>query len=330
MEYAWRNNQPETQTVLSPFAKDILDGLSASPKYLSSKYFYDDVGSQIFQTIMRMPEYYLTDCEYEIFTTKKQQIFEAINHNETPFDLVELGAGDGLKTKVLLEHFQNQNADFYYVPIDISAQAINELLGSLRQDFQDLKVKEKIGDYFEMMHELNETETNRKVLLFLGSNIGNFGHAKAVTFFRQLAEKMQPADKMLVGFDLKKDPNTILRAYNDPHGHTAAFNLNLLKRINRELDADFDIDTFQHYPTYDPQTGTEKSYLVSKIAQTVKLGVPEKDIQFDAWEPIFMEISQKYDETMIKKLAGEAGFWVVQNFYDPRHYFASSLWELQK
>ena len=167
-----------------------------------------------------------------------------------------------------------------------------------------------------------------KVILFLGSNIGNFTHEKSVKFLRQLHDVLNKGDKLLIGFDLKKDPETILKAYNDPHGLTAAFNLNLLARINRELEADFKLDDFYHKETYDPNTGTAKSFLVSKKDQTVTFHKTGESFSFSQGESIFMEMSQKYDEEMILQLANESGFSMVKNYYDSRRWFVNSLWAL--
>lgn len=316
------------QLILSTFAKDCMDGLLAKKKYLSSKYFYDHRGSEIFQDIMRMPEYYLTDCELEIFERQKEDIYNSFSTNSSTFELVELGAGDGLKTKILLSHFLSKRIDFEYAPIDISESAVKQLLQDLDQEFPDLKTRGLIGDYFHLLEELNHQDTP-KILLFLGSNIGNFSREEAVSFLSQLRNQMKDQDQIFIGFDLKKDPQIILNAYSDPHGHTAAFNLNLLKRMNRELDANFDISEFKHLETYDEESGSTRSFLISQKKQMVKFPKLEEEISFEKGESIFMEISQKYDDTMINDLAQASGFKVNKNFYDSRHYYLNSLWKLK-
>ncbi|MCB2219524.1 MAG: L-histidine N(alpha)-methyltransferase [Bacteroidetes bacterium] len=318
----------ETTIQLTDLATDVLNGLRSKPKYLNSKYFYDARGSLIFQKIMHMPEYYLTDCELEIFETQKQSIYDAFKLDHLPFDIVELGAGDGLKTKILLAHFLGQNPQIRYIPVDISEKAVLTLEKELKQEIPHLKVIGKIGDYFGLMEELSRIDKTPKVLLFLGSNIGNFNHEQAINFLTQVKTAMNPDDKLFIGFDLKKDPEIILEAYNDPHGYTASFNLNLLRRINEELGGDFELMKFKHHEVYNPQTGTAKSYLVSLAKQSVYIGAIDKTITFDPWEPIFMEMSQKYDISLIQNLAQNSGFVIRQNFYDSRRYFMNSLWEL--
>ena len=312
---------------ITELANDVDEGLSSDPKYLNSKYFYDAIGSAIFQKIMHMPEYYLTDCELEIFNQQKKSIFQHLNLNDQAFDVVELGAGDGLKTKILLEYFLDQNPAIKYIPIDISDEAVINLEKDLRRELPNLNVEGKIGDYFGMMEALNEIDTSPKVIMFLGSNIGNFNHQKSIDFLSHLGEVMNANDNLILGFDLKKDPDIIMNAYNNPHGYTASFNLNLLRRINEELDGTFELLKYEHFEVYDPQTGTAKSYLISKTEQSVKIGALEKIIHFKKWEPVFMEMSQKYDEEMIQNLADEAGFEIIKNFTDDRQYFINSIWK---
>ena len=308
----------------STFARDVLDGLSQQPKRLSSMYFYDERGDRLFQDIMHMPEYYLMNCELDIFEQQKAQILQAIGLEH--FHLLELGAGDGFKTRVLLRHFIEQAVDFEYQPIDISPNVLLELEQSLREELPELNVHVLPGDYFKVLHEVKETDSTPKVVLFLGANIGNYAHERAVAFLKHLNEELNSGDKLLIGFDLKKDPETILNAYNDPAGITAAFNLNLLERMNRELGADFNTEDFRHWETYDPVSGATRSFIVSKKAQQVYIQALGRSFHFDAWEAINVELSQKYSLTEIENLAEVAGFQIEQHFTDDRGYFVDSLW----
>ncbi len=311
------------------FAQETREGLCSSPKFLSSKYFYDDRGSKIFQDIMRMPEYYLTDVELEIFQEHKQSILDEFAIMNGGFELVELGAGDGLKTKILLNHFLNQQADFRYAPIDISSVAVENLVNDLKEQIPDLKIKGRIGDYFKLMKEIKINGYARKIILFLGSNIGNYSPEETFDFLNSLKTVMFKQDLVFIGFDLKKEAGIILDAYNDPHGYTAAFNLNLLQRINNELNADFDLDVFRHEEVYSTQTGTAKSYLISQKEQSVYLADLDVNIHFIKGEKMFMEQSQKYDLEMIQDLAENSGFEIVRNFTDNRQYYVNSLWRLK-
>lgn len=320
------NSSPTLE--MTQFATDVLQGLSASPKHLSSKYFYDDEGSRLFQEIMKLPEYYLTGCEMEIFETQATEIFRALANGSDAFDLIELGAGDGSKTAVLVSHFLQRRANITYSPIDISQEALDALSSKFATEFPDLTIRTCKGDYFQILRTLKNGEGRRKVLLFLGSNIGNFPREQSVDFFRQLRGVMNDQDLLFIGFDLQKDPHVIVRAYDDAKGVTARFNLNLLERINRELGANFDIDKWTHYAVYRPVECAARSFLISRKQQTVRIEALDRSFEFEQWEAVFMEISQKYNLRMIESLAGESGFEIKQNFFDSRNYYCNSLWQL--
>ncbi len=309
------------------FADDVLRGLSAAPKFLSSKYFYDDEGSRLFQEIMKLPEYYLTGAEFEIFSTQTSEIFEAFTKASETFDLIELGAGDGLKTSLLVDYFLKQNANFTYVPIDISAEALSFLTEKFQTQFPGLSIQTEQGDYFQKLETFQSKSDKRKIILFLGSNIGNLGKEQAQNFFRQLRAVMNDTDLLFIGLDLQKDPRVILRAYDDAQNVTAEFNLNLLARINRELGAKFNLNDFSHYASYHPIEGAARSFLISRKTQTIFIESLNKTFDFDAWEPIFMEISQKYSLAMIEELAQTSGFEVSQYFFDSQKFYTNSLWK---
>jgi dimethylhistidine N-methyltransferase len=315
-------------TELNQFATDVLQGLLDSPKHLSSKYFYDDEGSRLFQEIMQLPEYYLTGCELEIFERQADDIFKAFANGSNAFDLIELGAGDGTKTAVLVSHFLERNADISYSPIDISAEALDALSEKFNTEFPSLKMETRQGDYFHILQSFKNGGGRGKVLMFLGSNVGNFTQEQSVDFFCRLREVMNPNDLLFVGFDLQKDPHVIANAYDDAAGVTARFNLNLLTRINRELGGHFDLEKFVHYANYRPIEGSARSYLMSREKQNVRIDALDRTFSFEQWEAIFMEISQKYNLSMIERLASESGFAIKQNFYDSRNYYCDSLWQL--
>ncbi|MEQ1606228.1 MAG: L-histidine N(alpha)-methyltransferase [Pyrinomonadaceae bacterium] len=315
---------------LDQFATDVLNGLSSTPKELSSKYFYDDEGTRLFQEIMKLPEYYLTGCEHEIFLTQADAIYHSFANGGGGFDLIELGAGDGTKTAVLIEHFLEQTDDISYSPIDISQEALDALTTKFQAEFPNLKMSALNGDYFKIVESLKVENGRRNVLLFLGSNIGNFSRDQAVDFFRSLRGVMSDGDLLFIGFDLQKDPHVIVPAYDDAAGVTAAFNLNLLKRINRELGGNFDIDKFTHYANYGPVAGSARSFLISREKQSVHISALNKTFEFDQWEAVFMEISQKYSLRMIAEIAAESGFEIKENFFDRRRYYCDSLWKTKQ
>ena len=309
---------------ITSFTADVLEGLKATSKSLPSKYFYDSKGDDLFQQIMHLEEYYLTRKELEIFQTHKEAILHTIAQDGEPFRIIELGAGDGLKTKVLLKHFINNGADFTYTPVDISGNVLEILEENLKQEIEGLKIEPYRGDYFDALSDISESP-EKDVVFFLGSNIGNFTHDEAVGFLGDLREMMREDDLLFMGVDLKKDPSVILSAYNDANGVTTEFNLNLLDRINSEMDGNFDKDAFLHYPYYNPHTGECRSYLISRKEQEVTLG--DEVIHFRRWESIFMEVSKKYDEVQLVKLAEKSGFDYISTFNDAEHWFADVVWK---
>lgn len=315
----------EELSLTTQFEKDILEGLRSKPKYLSSKYFYDERGDKLFQEIMKLEEYYLTRSEYEIFSLQKEAIIDALTIGEEKLQLIEFGAGDGLKSKLLLKELLQREVNFEYVPIDISAHVLEELESSLFEQMPDLQIRTVVDHYFSALKNLNSE--HRKVVLFLGSNIGNFYRHEALEFLAAANRYLNEGDYFLLGVDLKKNPETILAAYNDRRGVTKAFNLNLLHRINSTLNSNFDLDQFEHYPTYDPLSGETKSYLISIKEQKVIIDQSNEVIHFDRNEPIFMEVSKKYSVAELEELSKQAGFSVVKHFYDCRHYFVDTLWK---
>lgn len=308
----------------SAFEEDVYLGLTSDPKHLSSKYFYDKKGDKLFQDIMNLPEYYLTNCEYNILKTNTQEIANAFA-GENGFDLIELGAGDGKKTKLLLKYLDDNKIDFDYLPVDISQNALDELQDSLKKELPTVSVKPQQGTYFKTLERLSDYNSRKKVILVLGSNIGNLLHKDAIDFLMQIQEAMSPDDMLFMGFDQKKDPQIILDAYNDPTGVTAAFNKNVLERINSELNADFNLDSFSHWETYNPETGTAKSFLVSRIKQKVTIKNLDLSVNFEEWESIHTEISQKYDDTIVDWLANQADLKVTDSFADDKDYYKNYI-----
>jgi dimethylhistidine N-methyltransferase len=274
---------------------------------------------------MDMPEYYLTNSEFEIISLQSKQIFKTLDFSQ-PFNIVELGAGDGFKTFKFLEFLVQQYVKFNYVPVDISSEAMEMLTANLKKRLPGIVIKPKVGDYFKILN-INKTSQYPSLLLFLGSNIGNYKQDKAQELLKLFNANMKKGDKLLVGFDLKKNPLTVHKAYFDSQGITKRFNLNLLLRINRELDADFQIDNFDFYCHYNPLTGDVRSYIVSLRAQQVHIKKIDKVFKFDYNELISTELSKKYSLEEIEALAKTTDFKLKTNFLDCKHYFTDSLWE---
>jgi dimethylhistidine N-methyltransferase len=317
----------DTTSVDPALVEEVRTGLRLTPKRLSSRFFYDAEGSRIFQDIMHAPEYYLTRSEYEILDTYKAELLHLFAVGDRSFDLVELGAGDGLKTKILLNHFVEEQADFAYAPVDISADALDGLAADVRRSWPGLRLNPRHDDYFNALEQLSEESDSRRIVMFLGSNIGNFSPDEAVDFYQQLHDRLRPGDLVLTGIDLQKHPAIIHAAYNDRQGLTRAFNLNLLRRLNRDLGATFDLAAFDHYETYSPETGEARSYLVSQKAQTVRIDALDIDVAFAWGEIIHTEISRKFTPAQIEQLAQQTGFRVAKSFTDCKGYFTDVLFE---
>lgn len=311
---------------MSTFSEDVKTGLSSSPKYLSSKYFYDDKGSRIFQQIMEMPEYYLTDAEFEILSQQPAEIYQALGFDRH-FNIVELGAGDGKKTLEFLRYLVDNQVDFTYMPIDISEEAINLLSADLRNKLPGLDIQPQLGDYFKILEKV-VTQDAPNLFMFLGSNIGNYLPEAAEDLLRVIRGYMHPEDLLLIGFDLQKNPLTIAAAYNDAQGITREFNLNLLDRINRELGGDFDRKFFEFYSYYNPLNGEVRSFIVSLRDQGVKLEALNQEFSFTEGEWVYTELSRKYSLEEIHQLAAHCGFAVKKDFTDTRNYFTDSLWRV--
>lgn len=311
-------------TLLSPFAENVLEGLSAKEKHLSSKYIYDDNGSRIFMQIMQMPEYYPTACEFEILSQQSGNILEAL-HFTSKFNIIEFGSGDGIKTRQLLKAFMTKKAHFTYIPIDISQKANDELQHNMKTALPELDIQPRTGDYFDVLNELS-SGTLPNLFLFLGGNLGNYNKDEALDLLKRFNADMKKGDMLLIGMDLRKNPRVIQKAYDDPHGITRAFNMNLLQRINRELEADILCDQFDFYCDYNPANGEVNSYLVSLKKQSFHSKVLDTTFHLEKDELIWTELSKKYSFTEIDMLASTAGFSVVNHFMDCRHYFTDSLW----
>jgi L-histidine Nalpha-methyltransferase len=291
---------------------------------LSSKYFYDKTGNSLFQAIMSSPDYYLTRCEMEIFTYQANQIVERIIAQNSDFELIELGPGNCAKSIHLLGALVAANASFNYVPIDISENVIRELQSFLPDNAPNVQFNGLVGDYFDALSTHSLLPETRKVVMCLGGNIGNMTIPESTQFCKKLRSYLQPGDQCIIGFDLIKHPAVIKRAYDDRDGLTREFNLNLLKRINRELEANFRIDQFDHYCSYDPLTGAAKSYLVCLSDMVVNISGTL--ISFEKDECIWTEISQKYSKSQIHQMATDNGFVHTAEFLDTKSWFMDAIW----
>ena len=309
---------------LPTFAEDVRSGLTSQPKVLYPKYFYDELGSHLFEAITALPEYYLTRAEAEILRAHAGEIAAALGG---PVWVVELGSGDGQKTKLLIEAFLARQDKLEYVPVDISESAVETSSRALLFSYPDLRITAYIGDYHASLRRIREERTGpgRTLVLFLGSTIGNLDPEERLALVRDVRDLLNPGEGFLLGVDLKKPESVLLPAYDDPLGVTAAFNLNLLARINRELGGEFDLASFRHRARYNREEGRVEMHLESRRAQTVAIRAPGIEVSFTAGETIHTESSYKFDLDQVAALAAATGFEVRRTWTDSEGRFASNL-----
>ncbi len=301
-------------------------GLRMTPKQLPSKYFYDKKGDALFVEIMKLPEYYLTRAEHDIFKNRTEDLIRLLGFGSDDFlELIELGAGDGSKTVELLMTLCEQDYPFEYCPVDFSQNALELLEADLKNKCPKLQINPLRGEYFEVLKNFNGSH-HRKVVLFLGSNIGNLRDDRASVFLQELDQTLNVGDRLLLGLDLIKSEEVVLPAYNDSKGVTREFNLNLLRRINRELKADFDLKGFEHRPEYDESTGIASSYLES--TQQQKVHINGSVYSFEKGERILTEISRKYNEDILTGILEPTRFRIVDKVLDRDELFAEYVLEI--
>jgi L-histidine Nalpha-methyltransferase len=314
--FTWIETAPEGHTV--DFAESVRAGLTARRKSLSCEWFYDSAGSQLFEQICAQPEYYPTRAELGILREHAGEIAAALPAGT---DLVELGSGSSLKTRTLIEAMIARQGRLRYVPLDISRSMLEQSSRALLRDYATLEVLGVAGEYRTGLRELRQRLDGPKLVLWLGSNVGNFERAAAARFLGQLRSGLGPADRLLLGVDLRKSREVLESAYDDAAGVTARFNKNLLTRINRVLGADFDLRAFAHRAHYDEPLGRVEMHLVSLRAQRVHLSALDLDVAFAAGETIHTENSYKYSTDEIDELARAAGFTVDARWYDSKRRF---------
>jgi dimethylhistidine N-methyltransferase len=309
-------------------AEDVRRGLTAAPKQLPPKYFYDPLGSHLFDAICLLPEYYLTRAEDEILSRHAGEIVTAAAAaGPGPVTLLEFGSGSAAKTRRLIEALLRRQRGLTYVPVDISASALEASADALLADYEQLRVEAYASDYETALAHLAGERglRGRTLALFLGSNVGNFDGTEAESFLRRVRGVLSEGDALLVGADLKKDAATLEAAYDDALGVTAAFNLNLLMRINRELAADFDVRAFRHVALYDAGAGRVEMHLESRRAQVVRVQSLSLEIPFAAGERIHTENSYKYHLDELSSLAARTGFSRARTWLDEAGRFSSNL-----
>jgi L-histidine N-alpha-methyltransferase len=313
------------QPSLSPFACDVLHGLTAKPKKLSPRYFYDELGSTLFEAITLLPEYGLTRADERLLRRNARSIASVVGDVGT---VAELGCGSGKKTRHVLEALIGSGSNLAYRPIDISVSA----LGSCVKELEDVcQVNPICGDWMAGLASATVERASSKplLLLFLGSSIGNIDRESAADFFCGIREQLRPGDYFLLGADLVKPVQTMLAAYDDALGITAAFNRNLLVRMNAELDADFRITNFRHESRWNAEARSIEMHLVSLQPQTVWIDALQTEIMFERGESIWTESSHKFTVTELDSHARSSGFQALAAWVDQEWPFAEVLWRAE-
>jgi len=307
------------------FADDVMSGLCATPKRLQSKYFYDEVGSALFDAITVLPEYYLTRAETEILRECGWEIVRALG---SPVEFLELGSGSAVKTRILIEEALRVQNTLRYCPIDISREALRASAESLVHSYPALTVCAYEGDYFSILGTRALQRSGKVLAMFMGSNIGNYEPAVARELISAIAKSLKRGDGLLLGADLKKDPRVLRLAYDDPTGVTAAFNKNVLARINRELGGTFDLHDFEHIARYEEENGCVASYLRARRAHEVRIEALDLTVAFAEGESIHTESSYKYSCDDLRALGEAAGLRLTRTWTDPQERFSVNLYTL--
>ncbi len=307
---------------LRAFSADVRQGLSSTPKALPCHHFYDRRGSALFEKICELPEYYLTRAEREILTRRVDELISLLPEDVS---VLELGSGSGVKTRILLEALLRGGRTVRYIPIDISRSAIEASSLDLVESFDALEIDGFVGEYREGLNRFGKDESASRLILWLGSSIGNLHRPDAIGFLRDLRESLRPRDRLLLGVDLRKETHVLESAYDDAQGVTAEFNKNLLARVNGELDGDFNLSRFRHRARYLEDVGRIEMHLVSEAVQRVTVGRLGLEVAFDEGEALHTENSYKYSVGEIDELATSSGLELVARWFDEKRYFSVNL-----
>jgi L-histidine Nalpha-methyltransferase len=303
------------------FARDVTDGLTNPQKWLPPKYFYDERGSQLYEQICALPEYYPYRAEREILSTYADEILAEIGH----LALVEFGSGSATKTRHLLSAYEWAGQPFRYCPVDISEETLWATAHQLVQDYSHIEIRAMHADFAGRPEVIQAFQLDRKAVAFFGSSLGNFTSDESSDFLRRTAALLGPEDVFLLGLDLKKSPAILVPAYDDAQGVTAAFNLNILHRINRELGGQFDPQSFEHLALYNDAQGRIEMHLRSRLAQRVPIVKIEQVISFSKDETIHTESSHKYTVDEVRDLDYQANLVLRHTWFDARRYFLLAL-----
>jgi dimethylhistidine N-methyltransferase len=315
---------PPFQSPISDLAATVRDGLSCTPKRLPSWLFYDEAGSRLFERITELPEYYLTRTERDIFRLAFSEILDAASEGHR-LRIAELGAGSADKTQFLLKETLRRQRTLLYEPVDVSPTALEVARERIEQELVGVTVLPHVADYTHSLRLTAASEDERRLVLYIGSSIGNFDPAEAMNLLRGVRAGLRPGDGLLLGVDLVKEESLLLAAYDDAAGVTAEFNRNMLARLNRELDADFALDQFAHRALWNVEAGRMEMHLESRLVQQVRIGALDRTVRFAAGERVHTENSYKYQPGAAESMLEAAGFAAAGSWRDARGWFGVCL-----
>ncbi|MEL6354789.1 MAG: L-histidine N(alpha)-methyltransferase [Cyanobacteria bacterium J06627_28] len=312
-------SEVDEQTTLG---KDVIEGLTASPqKYLPPKYFYDERGSQLFEQICELPEYYPTRTETVIL----ERVSGAIAQQTGPCEIVELGSGSSTKTRILLDAYQSAGYPLRYLPVDVSDTMLSETAQKLLQEYPTLSIQAIASTYEPALNALPTKQLPARLIAFIGSTIGNLQPTECAAFLSRIRQSLSTGDYFLLGLDLQKDIATLEAAYNDAQGITAAFNLNMLRHLNRRFKGDFNLENFTHVATYNTQKNQIEMSLESLIAQHIRIEDLGLTVEFAKGDRILSEISRKFDLEQMSKTLFAHQLDVIEAFTDEKKWFGLML-----
>jgi len=303
------------------FANDIKLGLTNKNKFIPDRQYYDNKGSIYFQELMSSSDYYVTDSEYEIFDNYKAELCKVFTKDTNEFKIIEFGAGDGLKTKLLLQECSKNHKTSYF-PIDFSKKYLDDMEKDFAENLPEININKINADYFEALEMLEKDEKSRKIILFIGSSLGGLTDVEMDNFFSRLSGLLNKGDILFFGFDLKKTPEILYKAYHNTCKNWCSY---LLQRVNKELNANFNLDKFEYYTTYNPENGKFKWYFISKEKQSVKIKDINFEINFELGEPIYIGQSKKFSIAEINNIAKKYVFKDLKFYFDTKNYFTDVI-----
>ncbi len=304
---------------------EAIAGLKSTPKSIPPRYFYDRLGSQLFEQICQLPEYYPTRTEASIL---KQYASEIVSLTEA-VELVELGSGSSTKTRFILDAYKQSDRPLYYTPVDVSDSILKLSAKDLLLEYPLLKIQGKVATYSQALEQLSSYSLGRRTIIFLGSSIGNFNSHQCDRFITQLTKALNPGDYFLLGIDLQKSSDILNAAYNDASGTTAAFNLNILQHLNNRFEGNFDLNLFRHQAIYNIALHQIEMYLISLQAQSLRLNKLDLTVDLKPGEAILTEISRKFNLTQMKQYLGDRNLNLIQTYTDPQQWFGLLLCQMQ-